>query len=100
MIRLAGYTPNVDIKVEYTGLRPGEKLYEELLNVKEVTKETSHEKIMIANVQEYDYDVVSKEIDVLIALSREFDEFPIVEKMKKIVPEFRSNNSVYKCLDK
>lgn len=100
MIRLAGYTPNVDIKVEYTGLRPGEKLYEELLNVKEITKETSHEKIMIANVQEYDYDIISKEIDVLIELSKEFDEFPIVEKMKEIVPEFKSKNSVYKCLDK
>lgn len=100
MIRLAGYTPNVDIKVEYTGLRPGEKLYEELLNVKEITKETSHEKIMIANVQEYDYDVISKEINTLIGLSREFNDFPIVAKMKEIVPEFRSKNSVYESLDK
>jgi FlaA1/EpsC-like NDP-sugar epimerase len=100
MIRLAGYTPNVDIKVEYTGLRPGEKLYEELLNVKEITKETSHEKIMIANVQEYDYDVISKEINTLIGLSQEFNDFPIVAKMKEIVPEFRSKNSVYESLDK
>lgn len=100
MIRLAGYTPNVDIKVEYTGLRPGEKLYEELLNVKEITKETSHEKIMIANVQEYDYDEVSKEIEELIDLSRSFNDFSIVAKMKEIVPEFRSKNSIYESLDK
>ena len=100
MIRLAGYTPNVDIKVEYMGLRPGEKLYEELLNVKEITKETSHEKIMIANVQEYDYDEVSKEIEELIDLSRSFNDFSIVAKMKEIVPEFRSKNSIYESLDK
>jgi hypothetical protein len=68
--------------------------------VKEITKETSHEKIMIANVQEYDYDVISKEINTLIGLSREFNDFPIVAKMKEIVPEFRSKNSVYESLDK
>ncbi len=100
MILLSGYTPNVDIQIEYSGLRPGEKLYEELLNVKEITKETSHEKIMIANVQEYDYDEVSKNIDELIALSRAFKDFPIVAKMKEIVPEFKSKNSIYESLDK
>ncbi len=100
MIRLSGYTPNVDMQIEYSGLRPGEKLYEELLNVKEITKETSHEKIMIANVQEYDYDEVSKNIDELIALSRAFKDFPIVAKMKEIVPEFKSKNSIYESLDK
>ncbi len=100
MIRLSGYTPNVDMQIEYSGLRPGEKLYEELLNVKEITKETSHEKIMIANVQEYDYDEVAKNIEELIALSRAFKDFPIVAKMKEIVPEFKSKNSIYESLDK
>ena len=100
MIRLAGFTPNVDIMIEYTGLRPGEKLYEELLNMKEITKETSHKKIMIATVQEYDYDVVSKQIDELIQLSFSFKDFLIVQKMKQIVPEFKSKNSLYESLDK
>jgi FlaA1/EpsC-like NDP-sugar epimerase len=100
MIRLAGFTPNVDIMIEYTGLRPGEKLYEELLNMKEITKETSHKKIMIATVQEYDYDVVSKQIDELIDLSFSFKDFLIVQKMKQIVPEFKSKNSLYESLDK
>ena len=97
MISLSGRT---DVKIEFTGLRHGEKLYEELLNVKELTKPTYHEKIMIANVQEYDYDEVAKEIDELIELSRSFNDFSIVAKMKEIVPEFRSKNSIYESLDK
>jgi len=96
MIQLSG-AKNVEIK--YTGLRPGEKLYEEVLNEQEGTKPTFHEKIRIAEVREYDYDVVSKQIDELIAISRKYDNMATVRKMKQIVPEYISNNSVYEELD-
>ena len=99
MIRLAGYIPEVDIKIEYTGLRPGEKLYEELLNNKEITTQTHHPKIMIAKVREYEYDNVSKEIDELITYSFQCKNFLTVSQMKKIVPEFKSKNSQYERLD-
>jgi len=99
MIRLAGYIPEVDIKIEYTGLRPGEKLYEELLNQKEVTIKTYNPKIMIAKVQEYDYDKVSLQIDELIQYSFMCKNFLTVSLMKKIVPEFLSKNSQYERLD-
>jgi len=99
MIRLAGYTPEIDIKIEYTGLRPGEKLYEELLNKKELTKETHHPKIMIAKVQEYEFDDVSVQIDELINHSKICKNFLTVSMMKKIVPEFLSKNSQYERLD-
>jgi len=99
MIRLAGFTPEVDIKIEYTGLRPGEKLYEELLNNKEITTKTYHPKIMIAKVQEYDYDIVSREIEELISYSFQCKDFLTVSQMKKILPEFRSKNSHYERLD-
>lgn len=99
MIRLAGYIPEVDIKIEFTGLRPGEKLYEELLNHKEITTETHHPKIMIAKVQEYDYDSVSVQIDELIQYSFMCKNFLTVSLMKKIVPEFLSKNSQYERLD-
>jgi len=99
MIRLAGYTPEKDIKIVYTGLRPGEKLYEELLNKKETTIETHNPKIMIAKVQEYDFDAVSAEIDELIRYSYLCKNFLTVAKMKKIVPEFLSKNSKYERLD-
>ncbi len=99
MIRLAGFTPEVDIKIEYTGLRPGEKLYEELLNQKEITTKTHNPKIMIAKVQEYDYDVVSAQIDELIHYSLMCKNFLTVSLMKKIVPEFLSKNSQYERLD-
>lgn len=97
MIRLSG---KKDVTIEYTGLRHGEKLYEELLNVKELTKPTSHEKVMIANVREYDYDYVKTEIDDLINVSLTYDNMKIVAKMKQIVPEFVSQNSAYEVLDK
>ena len=97
MIRLSG---KKDVTIEYTGLRHGEKLYEELLNVKELTKPTSHEKVMIANVREYDYDYVKAEIDALIDVSLTYDNMKIVAKMKQIVPEFVSQNSAYEVLDK
>lgn len=99
MIRLAGYIPEVDIKIEFTGLRPGEKLYEELLNQKEITTKTHHPKIMIAKVQEYDYTDISAQIDELINYSQLCKNFLTVSQMKKIVPEFKSKNSQYERLD-
>ncbi|MEI8085663.1 MAG: nucleoside-diphosphate sugar epimerase/dehydratase [Paludibacter sp.] len=99
MIRLAGFIPEVDIKIEFTGLRPGEKLYEELLNHKETTVETHHPKIMIATVQLYDYDLVSVQIEELIQYSFLCKNFLTVSLMKKIVPEFLSKNSQYERLD-
>ena len=97
MIRLSG-AKNVEIK--YTGLRPGEKLYEEVLNELEGTKPTFHQKIRIASVREYDYAEVERDIEELIALSKQYDDMAIVGKMKQIVPEFKSNNSKYEELDK
>lgn len=99
MIRLAGFIPEVDIKIEFTGLRPGEKLYEELLNHKEITTKTHNPKIMIAKVQEYDFDSVSAQIDELIQYSFLSKNFLTVSLMKKIVPEFLSKNSQYERLD-
>ena len=97
MIKLSGAK---NIKIVYTGLRPGEKLYEEVLNEKENTKPSFHEKVRIAQVREYDYKHVSKDIDELIKLSGEFDDLATVKKMKQIVPEYRSNNSIYEELDR
>jgi FlaA1/EpsC-like NDP-sugar epimerase len=97
MIRLSGAK---DVKVEFTGLRAGEKLYEEVLNEEENTKPSFHEKIRIASVREYDYEAVSKDIDELIAISKNYDDMATVKKMKEIVPEFKSNNSVYEVLDR
>ena len=99
MIRLAGFVPEVDIPIIFTGLRPGEKLYEELLNQKEKTKETHHPKIMIAEVREYDYEDVSKKTDELIRCSFLGKNYLTVSQMKRIVPEFISNNSQYEKLD-
>ena len=96
MIKLSGAK---HIKIQYTGLRAGEKLYEEVLNEEENTKPSFHEKIRIAQVREYDYKKVSKDIDDLIALSGRFDDLATVKMMKKIVPEYKSNNSVYEELD-
>ena len=97
MIALSG-AKNVEIK--YTGLREGEKLYEEVLNELEGTKPTFHEKIRIAQVREYDYEQVEKDIDELVEIAKQFDNMATVKKMKKIVPEYKSNNSVYEALDK
>ncbi len=96
MIKLSG-AKNVEIK--YTGLRPGEKLYEEVLNDKEGTKPTFHEKIRIAEVRSYEFAEVSKDIDELIEISKGYDNMATVKKMKEIVPEYKSNNSVYEELD-
>ncbi len=99
MIRLAGYTPEKDIPIVFTGLRPGEKLYEELLNQKELTLPTSNNMIMIARVREFDYDKVSKLIDQLIEMSHQDKAFTTVKMMKQLVPEYISKNSVYEQLD-
>ena len=100
MIRLAGYVPGKDIEITYTGLRPGEKLYEELLNQKEITLPTSNQKILVAKVLEYDFDTVATQIQALIEEAKTGKVFPVVQKMKDIVPEFKSKNSVYEQLDK
>ncbi len=97
MIALSG-AKNVDIKI--TGLRPGEKLYEEVLNELEGTKPSFHEKIRIAEVRQYDYDKVNKDIEDLIEIAKDYENMATVKKMKTIVPEYKSNNSAYEVLDK
>ena len=97
MIKLSG-AKNVEIK--YTGLRAGEKLYEEVLSTTENTLPSFHEKIRIAKVREYDFKEVEAQINSLISLSHTYDDMAIVEKMKEIVPEYVSNNSKYSVLDK
>ena len=100
MIRLAGYTPGVDIKIEYTGLRPGEKLYEELLNTKENTLPTTNKKIFLAKVREFPYAEVDRDVQDLIDMASRVDIISTVRKMKKMVPEYKSKNSVFEQLDK
>ena len=97
MIRLSGAT---HVKVEFTGLRDGEKLYEEVLNDAEITKPTFNKKIKIAQVREYDYAQVCQDIDDLVNISLQFDNMATVRKMKAIVPEYKSQHSVYEELDK
>ena len=97
MIKLYGAK---NVEIEYTGLRPGEKLYEEVLNSEEPTKPSFHEKIRIARVREYNYSEVSCEIENLIAISQRCNDMATVKKMKEIVPEYKSKNSIYEQLDK
>lgn len=97
MIRLSG---SKNVKIEFTGLRHGEKLYEELLNVAEHAKPTCHDKIMIAQVREYEYAEVSQKIETLIKTSYDYDDMRTVKKMKEIVPEFQSINSPYEAVDR
>ena len=97
MIALSGAK---NVEIQYTGLREGEKLYEEVLNELEGTKPTFNKKIRIAQVREYDYEMANKQIDELVEISKEYDNMATVKKMKEIVPEYKSNNSVYECLDK
>lgn len=99
MIQLSGLELDKDIRIEYTGLRPGEKLYEELLANEENTIPTHHKKIMIAKVKPNDFEVVSREIDALIALFPGQDNEAIVRKMKALVPEYISKNSAFEKLD-
>ncbi|MBO6023335.1 MAG: polysaccharide biosynthesis protein [Bacteroidales bacterium] len=100
MIQLAGYEVGKDIEIKYTGLRPGEKLYEEVLSNKENTLPTSHERIRIAKVREYEYNEVASVIDELEDLSRKVEIPDMVKLMKKTVPEFISKNSKYEIYDK
>jgi FlaA1/EpsC-like NDP-sugar epimerase len=99
MIQLSGLTLGKDIQITYTGLRPGEKLYEELLNDKENTIPTHHPQIMIAKIQESDLEKTTKEVDELISLFKTQKNFEIVKKMKQMVPEYISNNSIFAELD-
>ena len=96
MIALSGAK---DVEIKITGLRQGEKLYEEVLNELEGTKPSFHEKIRIAEVRQYDYDEVNKSIEELTEIAKDFENMATVKKMKEIVPEYKSNNSVYEVLD-
>jgi FlaA1/EpsC-like NDP-sugar epimerase len=99
MIQLAGYEPEKEIEIKVIGLRPGEKLYEELLNDTSKTLPTHHEKIMIAQEEEADFDKIIEDIGQLITIATCKEEVDIVQCMKKIVPEFKSLNSTYEMLD-
>jgi FlaA1/EpsC-like NDP-sugar epimerase len=96
MIALSGAK---DVEIKIMGLRQGEKLYEEVLNELEGTKPSFHEKIRIAEVRQYDYDEVNKSIEELTEIAKDFENMATVKKMKEIVPEYKSNNSVYEVLD-
>lgn len=100
MIKLAGLTPEEDIKIEFSGLRPGEKLYEELLADEESSEKTSHEKVMKSKVREYDYNEVAPLINSIITLGMQESVYKMVSSMKKLVPEYISNNSEFESLDK
>ena len=100
MISLAGFEPDKEIKIVYTGLRPGEKLYEELLNSAENTLPTGHNKISVAKVREYKLDDILVDYSVLKEKVVSMDRVETVRQMKKIVPEFKSKNSEYEELDK
>jgi FlaA1/EpsC-like NDP-sugar epimerase len=100
MIRLYGLIPNIDINITYSGLRPGEKLYEELLNDAENTTQTYHDKILIAKVREVSFELVKQNtFELENILSTTNDEMLLVGKMKELVPEYISNNSIYQQLD-
>jgi FlaA1/EpsC-like NDP-sugar epimerase len=100
MIRLYGLVPNIDVAITYSGLRPGEKLYEELLTDGENTVKTYHEKIMIAKVRQVEMDSISTDLNLLSKdVEDSIDESQLVSRMKSIVPEYISNNSIYEYLD-
>ena len=99
VIKLAGKEPDTDIRIVYTGLRPGEKLYEELLSAAENTRPTYHEKIMIADVRQYDFDLVEKRVLKLISSARQHYTLETVYLMKELVPEFVSNNVAYETVN-
>jgi FlaA1/EpsC-like NDP-sugar epimerase len=100
MIRLSGFEPYKDIDIVFTGLRPGEKLYEELLYDKETVKPTHNKKIMIGSVKEYDYEDICVHLDVLLLIAQSYNSLEVVKQMKKIAPEFVSQNSEYSVFDK
>jgi FlaA1/EpsC-like NDP-sugar epimerase len=99
MIKLSGLIPGKDIKIEYTGLRPGEKLFEELLNKEEEVIPTHHKKIMISRTSEGDYEELEENIQNLLKLAQQKEHYEVVKQMKYIVPEYKSNNSIYEALD-
>jgi FlaA1/EpsC-like NDP-sugar epimerase len=99
MIELAGFVPNKDINIEFIGLRPGEKLFEELLNDKEITIPTEHEKITIANVRQYEFEKVLSAVQLMIDFSYKVEIKSAVKTMKELVPEFISKNSPYAEFD-
>lgn len=99
MIKLSGFEVGKDIHIVFTGLRPGEKLYEEVLNVKETTLPTPHKRIKRAKVREYDFEEIKCEMQELSEIMKEGNTFEVVRKMKLIVPEFKSKNSVYEEID-
>jgi FlaA1/EpsC-like NDP-sugar epimerase len=99
MIKLSGLEVDKDIKIKITGLRPGEKLYEELLNDKENTMPTHHDQIMIAKINQQKYDEVNPKVEEIIALYDSQDNQKIVAKIKELIPEYKSNNSEFELLD-
>ncbi len=99
MVQLSGLELGKDIQIEFSGLRPGEKLYEELLATHENTLPTPHPKILVGRIREYEFDEIKKDIETLIELFDKQDNFAIVKKMKQIVPEYISNNSPFERLD-
>jgi len=100
MIELSGFRPGKDIEIKYTGLRPGEKLYEEVLSDKENTKETPHPKIHVAAVREYNYSEILPLVEQLTQYSTDVRIPEMVKLMKSVVPEFKSKNSIYEQYDK
>jgi FlaA1/EpsC-like NDP-sugar epimerase len=100
MIQLAGLKPYEEIDIQFTGLRPGEKIYEELLNDKETALPTHHEKIMRAKVREYDFEEIKIQINTLLDLAQAGNDMDVVRQMKFLVPEFVSDNSIFQILDK
>ena len=98
--RMVALSHAKDVEIKITGLRPGEKLYEEVLNDLEGTKPSFNEKIRIAEVRHYDYHEVNQAIEELIVIAKQFENMATVRKMKEIVPEYKSNNSEYEVLDK
>ena len=99
MIRLSGFEPEKDIKIIFTGLRPGEKLYEEMLHNNENTIPTHHPKIQIAKVRNYNYEEISEKINNLVFPEKAQDNFTIVKILKEIIPEYISKNSIFEQLD-
>lgn len=100
MIILSGMQPNKDINIVFTGLRPGEKIYEELLSGKETALPTYHSKILIGKVREYPYQIIKREIEGLLESVNRYDELLVVGKLKELIPEYVSNNSRFEELDK
>jgi len=100
MIKLSGLVPGKDIKIEYSGLRPGEKLFEELLNKEEEVIPTYNKKIMISKTSEADFEFIESNVEILIKLAQQNKNYEVVKQMKFIVPEYKSNNSIYEELDR